>query len=191
MSLTVIGLNGTEKVLNSTDIASLLSASGLGGFRTVVNASGLDNFTGVALTSLCDMVGGISNASVVVKITATDNYSQTFSFDQVVNGNFTTYDPVTGNIVPHSKPLTLLIAYYKNDVNLTSDEGPLMVAIVGPEDLLTPGPYWVKYVTEIQILNAAAVPELQPFPFILPLMITAFTAVILFKKRSTSQTRKR
>jgi len=184
MSLTVVGLNGTKVVLNSTDIAGLPSVTGVGGY----NSSVLGNYTGVPLTNLCDIVGGISNVSVV-RITASDNYSQTFSFDQVVNGNFTTFDPITDNIVPHTKPLTLLIAYYKNGVNLTSDEGPLMVAIIGPEGLLTRGPYWVKFVTEIQVLSEVAVPEFQPFFLTLPLLITASTAVILFKKRATLHTR--
>jgi hypothetical protein len=180
MNLTVIGINGTEVVLNSTDIASLPSTRGLGGFRPSV----VDNYTGVPLTNLCSLVGGIRNDSVV-RITGSDNYSQTFSYDQIVNGNFTTYDPTTGNIVPHSEPLTLIIAYYKDDANLTS-QGPLMVAIIGPEGLGTAGKLWVYYTTEIQILNETAVPEFPSFPVTVLLLTTAVTAMILLKKRSTT-----
>jgi hypothetical protein len=129
MNLAVIGLSGTQVVLNSTDIASLPSVRGLGGAGT------LDN------------------------------------------GNLTT--------LPHSQPLTLIIAYYKNDVNLTT-QGPLMSAIIGPEGLLTDGHYWVWYATEIQVLNAGAVPEFQPFSLTLFLMIAAFAAAVLSKKHSTS-----
>lgn len=183
MNLTLIGLNGTQVVLNSTEVASLPSVMGLGGFRKVIgNVSSLNNYTGVPLTTLCNIVGGISNSSIV-RITASDNYSQTLSFDQVVDGNFTTYDPVTGNIVPNTKPLTPIIAYYRNDVNLTSDEGPLMLAIIGPEGLLTPGPYWVKFVIKIEVLSEA-VPEFQPLSLMIFLLTTTFAARILFKKRS-------
>jgi hypothetical protein len=134
------------------------------------------------------LVGGISNDSVV-RITGSDNYSETFSYDQIVNGNFTTYDPTTGNIVPHSEPLTMIIAYYKDEMNLTS-LGPLMVAIIGPEGLGTMPNIWVWYTVKIQVLNETAVPEFQPFSFTLALLISAFTAVVLFKKRWSSQTRK-
>lgn len=190
MNLTLIGLNNTQVVLNSTDIASLPSVSGLGGFRKVIgNVSSLNNYTGVPLTTLCNIVGGISNSSVV-RITASDNYSQTLSFAQVVDGNFTTYDPITGNIAPNTKPLTPILAYYSNDVNLTSDVGPLMLAIIGPEGLLTPGPYWVKFVIKIEVLSEA-VPEFQSFSVTLFLLTTAVTAMILLKKRSTTQARQR
>jgi hypothetical protein len=178
MNLTLIGLNGTEVVLNSSDIASLPSTRGLGG----VSTAAVDNYTGVPLTNLCDIVGGIGNDSVV-RITGSDNYSQTFSYDQIVNGNFTTYDPTTGDIVPHSEPLTLIIAYYKDDANLTS-QGPLMVAIIGPEGLLTSPPLWVWYATEIQILNEAAVPEFQTFPITFFLLIAVSMTMIVLKERS-------
>jgi hypothetical protein len=185
MSLTLIGLNGTQVVLNSTDIASLPSVRGLGGFGKVVG----NNYTGVPLTTLCNIVGGISNSSVV-RITASDNYSRTLSFDQVVDGNFTTYDPITGNITTYTKPLTPIIAYYRNDVNLTSDEGPLILAIIGPEGLLTPGPYWVRLVAKIEVLSEP-VPEFKSFSVTLFLLTTAVTAMILLKRRWTTQARLR
>jgi hypothetical protein len=171
MNLTVIGLNGTSVFLNSTDIANLPSVSGLGGYNTV------DNYTGVSITTLCDLVGGI-NSDDVVRITAADNYSQTFTYEQIIDGNFTN--------ATHSQPLTLIIAYYKNDANLTT-QGPLMSAIIGPEGLLTNGHYWVWYSIEIQVLNGGAVPEFQPLSLVLPLLITTFIAVIVSRKRSASR----
>ena len=181
MSLTVVGLNGTQVVLNSTDIAGLPSVRGLGGFKQIVgNTSSPDNYTGVPLMTLCNTVGEISNNSIV-RITASDNYSMSFSFDQAVNGNFTTFDPATGNIVPNSKSLTPIIAYYKNDANLTSDEGPIVLAIIGPEGLLTPASYWVRLVVKIEILSET-IPEFQSFPLMLLLLTTMLIAVFLFKK---------
>jgi hypothetical protein len=187
MNLTVIGLNCTQVVLNSTDIASFPSVSGLGGLyrANIGNASSLSNFAGVSLSSLCDIVGGISNGSVV-RITASDNYYITLSFDQIFDGNFTTTDPITGNLTaPSPKPLTPIIAYYQNDVNLTSDVGPLMLASVGPEGLLTPGVYWVKFVMKIEVLNESAVPEFHSFSITLFMLATATAAtMVLPKKRS-------
>jgi hypothetical protein len=185
-----MGLNGTEVVLNSTDIASHPSTTGPGGLFRTANGSAItiDNYTGVPLATVLDMVGGINNTSVV-RIIGSDNYYQDFSFDEVVNGNFTTYDPTTGYVVLHNETLTPIIAYYKDDVNLTSDEGPLLVAIIGPEGLATEGHYWVKWVTEIEILSEPAVPEFRTFPFTFFLLITASMAMILLKKRSNMQAR--
>jgi hypothetical protein len=189
MNLTLVGLNGTQVVLNSTDIARLPSVRGLGGLyrANIGNVSSLNNYTGVYLSELCSIVGGI-NSSSVVRITASDNYYATLSFNQIYDGNFTTMDPVSGNLTaPSPKLLATIIAYYKNDANLTSDVGPLMLAVIGPEGLLTPGSYWVKYVTKIEVLSEAAVPEFQSFSVTLFLLATAATAMILLKKRSTTQ----
>jgi len=132
----------------------------------------VDNYTGVPVTTFCNMVGGITN-DTVVKITGADNYSQTFTYEQIIDGNFTT--------TPHSQPLTLIIAYYKDDANLTS-QGPLMSAVIGPEGVLTAGNIWVWYTVKIQILNASAVPELQTLPTMLLLIMTISTAIILSRK---------
>jgi len=118
------------------------------------------------------MVGGINN-DTVVKITGADNYSQTFAYEQIADGNFTT--------APHSQPLTLIIAYYKNNVNLTN-QGPLMTAIIGPEGVLTAGKIWIWYTVKIQILNASVVPELQILPLVFFLMMTVSTMIILLRK---------
>jgi hypothetical protein len=177
MSLTVIGLNGTTVVLNSTDIASLPSATGQGGTSPGV----VDNYTGVPVTTMCNLVGGINNDSVV-KITGSDNYSQTFTYDQIVNGNFTAYDPVTGNVTQPKEPLTMIIAYYKDDANLTT-QGPLMVAIVGPQGLGTIANLWVWYTVRIQVLNASTIPEFQPFSLTAFMLAMASTGLIFSKKR--------
>jgi hypothetical protein len=65
-----------------------------------------------------------------------------------------TYDPATGEEVQHNESLTPILAYYKNDANLTYDDGgPLRLAIVGPEGLATNSTYWVKWVVRLQILR--------------------------------------
>jgi hypothetical protein len=72
----------------------------------------------------------------------------------MVNGEFATYDPVTGNPVQHNQSLTPILAYFFNDANLTtgsSGDGPLRLAIVGPEGLATSSSYWVKRVVKLEI----------------------------------------
>jgi DMSO/TMAO reductase YedYZ molybdopterin-dependent catalytic subunit len=79
-----------------------------------------------------------------------------YTYNQVQGKNFTCFSPETGDEVQSNQPFTMILAYYKNGVNLTSDEGPLRLVIVGPEGLLTDGYYWTKWVTRLEIQSAIA-----------------------------------
>jgi hypothetical protein len=153
MNLTLVGANGTQKVLHASDIARLTAFTGLGGLETSVGTiEDIGNYTGVQLITLCDLVGGIG-ANDSVQITGSDGYSMVFSYNQTNGNGFVTYDPVTGKEVSNEGSLTLVLAYHDNGANLTSD-GPLKLAILGKGGLLTDGHYWVKWIVKIQILPA-------------------------------------
>jgi hypothetical protein len=151
MSLEIVALNGTRITLNQTTIGNLPAVRDVGAFRNVLgNVKGLGNYTGPSLNTFCNLVGGMNN-NTALRVTASDNYTQTLSYE-MVNGAFTTYDPVTGNPTPHYESLTPILAYYFNDANLTSDEGaPLRLVIVGSEGLATYSSYWVKWVAKLEI----------------------------------------
>jgi DMSO/TMAO reductase YedYZ molybdopterin-dependent catalytic subunit len=181
--LTLVAANGTELVLNSTDIGSLPSYRAYGGYKNVLgNIKGLGNYTGVPLTTLCDLVGGISNSDIL-RVSASDDYSINFTYDQVKNGDFVTYDPATGDHVSHLQPLTPIVAYYKNDTDLSSaDGGPLRLAIVGSEGFVTNSTYWVKYVVKLEIMTGG-VPEFPSQMIVILLaIITLCVATIYWKK---------
>jgi hypothetical protein len=154
MNLTLIALNGTRLRLNEVSIGNLPSFSGYGGFKNVLgNIKAWGRYTGVSLAVLCNLIGGVTAYNSLV-VTAADNYTIALTYSQF-NGDFVTYNNVTGQQVPHSQPLTPILAYQFNGVNLTSDVGPLRLAIVGPEEgLVTNSIYWVKFVAEIQIIPA-------------------------------------
>jgi DMSO/TMAO reductase YedYZ molybdopterin-dependent catalytic subunit len=174
MSLTVVGATGSQVVLNETDIAALSSYRGYGGFKNSIGiVKGLGNYTGVPLNTLCGLVGGLTNTSIVEVIA--NDYSSNFTFDEVVNGNFTTYNS-NGEGVPHGQPLVPIVAYYFNDVNISeSNGGPLRLAIVGPEGLVTNSTHWVKWVIRVEIIDET-VPEF-PSPLVLSLLLFATSAV--------------
>jgi DMSO/TMAO reductase YedYZ molybdopterin-dependent catalytic subunit len=155
MNLTLVGANGTQRVLHASDIARLTSFTDPGGFETSVGRiGGVGNYTGVKLVSLCALVGGIG-VNDSVQVTGSDGYSMVFSYNQTNGNGFVTYDPVTGVRVPNGGPLTLVIAYHKNGANMTHDDGgPLRLVVLGKEGLLTDGHCWVKWVAKIQILPA-------------------------------------
>jgi DMSO/TMAO reductase YedYZ molybdopterin-dependent catalytic subunit len=181
MSLTVIGANGTQVVLNETDVGSLASYRAFGGYKTSYpSLRGLGNYTGVRLSTLCDLVGGLTNENVV-RITASDlpPYSMNLTYAEV-NGEFVTYDNITGVQVPHSQPLVPIAAYYFNDASInSSDGGPLRLAVVGPEGLVTDSKYWVKWMVKIEIL--IVVPEF-PSSSVLPILIIVTLAVAVSLK---------
>jgi hypothetical protein len=176
MSLTVVGAGGTQIILNETGIAGLPYYRGYGEYENQIgNLGASGNYTGVSLVTLCSLVGGLTNTSVV-KVLAADNYSKTFTYSEV-NGKFVTYGNVSGGQVPHSQPLVPIVAYYLNDSTIPQSDGPLRLAIVGPEGLATTSAYWVKQVVRIEIIEEA-VPEFSS-PLILSLLLPALSLLAL------------
>ena len=184
LNLTLVGLDGTQVTINETTISDLPAIRAYGGLLGKGGISYLGNYTGIPLTTLCNLVGGLSNGSSLL-VTASDNYSITLS-DAQLNGNWTTYN-ASGQPVNQTQPLTPIIAYYLNDANITSAQGgPLQLAIVGPEGLITQGSYWVHYVVSIEI-QSATVPEFSALSlipiFIIATMITTLIAAFVFRKK--------
>jgi hypothetical protein len=184
LNLTLVGLDGTQVTINETTISDLPAIRAYGGLLGKGGISYLGNYTGIPVTTLCNLVGGLSNGSSLL-VTASDNYSITLSYAQL-NGNWTTYN-ASGQPVNQTQPLTPIIAYYLNDENITSAQGgPLQLAIVGPEGLITQGRYWVHYVVSIEI-QSATVPEFSALSlipiFIIATMITTLIAAFVFRKK--------
>jgi hypothetical protein len=180
MNLTVVGANGTEAlILNETGIVMLPSSSGYGGFKNQIGIlKGYGNYTGVSLETLCNLVGGLSNTSVV-RVTASDSYVMNLTYSEV-NGEYVTYDKVTGAEVNHTQPLMPIVAYYLNSSSIPSSDGPLRLAIVSPEGYATNSGYWVKLVVRIEIIETV-IPEF-PNVVLLPLILLASLASVLVLK---------
>jgi hypothetical protein len=181
MNLTVVGANGTGIVLNETGIAALPFYTGYGAYKNQIgNLKGFGSYTGVALETLCNLVGGLTNTSIV-KVVAVDDYSMNFTYTEV-RGEFVTYDNVTGAEVPHSQPLVPIAAYYLNGTEISSSDGPLRIAIVSPEGFATTSGYWVKQVIRIEIIENV-VPELSPSIFLSLFFLMTLAAVLVLKVR--------
>ncbi|MGZ4850702.1 MAG: hypothetical protein ACXV2C_04910 [Candidatus Bathyarchaeia archaeon] len=151
LNLTIVGVNRQQIILNSNDIANLSAFTSEGGFKSGGGAiSAETNYTGVPILTLCNLAGGIASEDNLT-VTGSDGYSVVYTYTQVNGQGFITYDPVTGNQKQASQPLRFIIAYYASGKALSSDEGPLLTAIVGPEGLLTQGRLWVKHVAKIEI----------------------------------------
>jgi hypothetical protein len=151
MTLTIVSAGGHSITLNELNISGYPSYRAYGGFRKSTGTlDGLGNYTGVPVNTLCNLVGGLY-PSEILRVTAGDGYQINFTYSQI-NGDFLTYNNVTGQPELHNETLTTMLAYYFNDQPLTSG-GPLRFAIVGPEGLLTPSKYWVQNVVKMEILG--------------------------------------
>jgi len=181
MSLTIVGANGTQVLLNQTSIATLQPYSGYGGFKNVLgNIKSWGYYTGVSLVTLCNLVGGIANNNTL-RVTGSDGYGMNFTHGQVNDGDFVTYNNVTGQPVPHNQSLTPILAYQYDGANLSSDEGgPLRLVIVGPEGLCTNSTLWVKWVVNMEIVqnDVPEFPSLLIFPL---LLVATFVAALILR----------
>jgi DMSO/TMAO reductase YedYZ molybdopterin-dependent catalytic subunit len=107
---------------------------------------------GVALEDLFKEVGGLSD-DAAVSIAAKDGYEMTMSVAQLRNGDFLTYDMVTGNEIKLDEPLQVLVAYEQDGKPIDPNaEGPLRLVIVSSkQDQVTDGHWSVKWVTKLEV----------------------------------------
>jgi DMSO/TMAO reductase YedYZ molybdopterin-dependent catalytic subunit len=153
MSLTVVGANGTQIVLDQDSMAALTSYSGPAGFKSsggLIAAVG--TYTGIPVLTLLDLVGGITSDQTLT-VTASDGYSMVYTFNQAHGQDFTTYDPVTGSEKAATQSMTLCANYFVNGSALPSNEGPLRIGVVGSEGLLTEGHFWTKMTVKLEVTN--------------------------------------
>jgi hypothetical protein len=141
--------------LNWEDIQELPSYQGPGGrINSVGNVTPPSTFKGVTVEDLCSLVGGFSEENSV-QITAKDGYGMTFSHDQIVNGDYDTYEPSTGENEPYDGKLWTVIAYQEEGEPIPADQdGPLRLAILGTDKVVTDGHWWIKWVETIEVKQA-------------------------------------
>lgn len=156
MALTLMGSDGTTKTLTETDIAALQAYTAQGASRSGGKVGTLATYTGVQVTDLLALVGGM-DAVETLTVISQDAYSNTYNYNQVVNGqDFNTYD-AEGNATTATQPLRLVLIYYREGAALGSDEGPLKMGVLGSEGLATDGNKWAKMAVKLTV-NPAATP---------------------------------
>jgi len=154
--LTVVGVD-TRRAFTMEQLQALPSYEGYAGIKSSTGViTPPARFKGVPLADLATLVGGVSKGNGVT-IVAEDGYGMTFSYRQIIQNGFTTYDPATGEEEPPDGKLTVLIAYAREGQPLGEDEGPLRLAVA--ED--TPGQvvdgHWaVKWVSSVSVTKASA-----------------------------------
>lgn len=107
---------------------------------------------GVSLVELADLVGGLQ-PSLGINIVAKDGYSITMSYDQITNGNFTTYDPGTGDERSIDDPLVAVVAFERDGEEIPEDhDGPLRIFVVSESNNQIIDGHWsVKWVEKLEL----------------------------------------
>ena len=96
--------------------------------------------------------GGIS-AGQSVKVTASDGYSKTMSYDQITSGSFATYDSTGAPKSPASKP-ALALVYSVNGAPLDNATGPIELGLICSESVASDGSWWVKMIQKVELIPA-------------------------------------
>ena len=153
VALTVVGADGSSKIVTQTDLAALSVIANKGGLKTSAGSiQSIGTYTGVSLSDVLKLVGGATSANSV-RITASDNYAMVYTWDQL-SGKYVTYDGATGNEVQATKSLIPVLAYMVDGKPLASGEGPMRLVILGDEGLITDGHFWIKMVSKIEVMPA-------------------------------------
>jgi hypothetical protein len=109
------------------------------------------SYQGVALTTLLNAVGGITPGQTV-KTTATDGYTSTLTYDQIINGVLNTYDTTGKPVTPTTKPV-LAVVYSSNGTLLDNTVGPFEIGLLSNENLISDGQLWAKLLKQIDIVS--------------------------------------
>ncbi len=154
--LTLVGPKGGN-TLTLAQLQQLPVTEGQAGIKSSTGQITIPElFKGVSLKDLVAYLNVDFDPSMGVTITAEDGYSMTFSYDQVMNGDFITYDPATGNEMPEHGPLVAILAYEHNGQLLNSkEEGTLRLAVISSKNNQVVDGHWsVKWVNRVEVKAA-------------------------------------
>ncbi|MBE0684847.1 MAG: molybdopterin-dependent oxidoreductase, partial [Anaerolineaceae bacterium] len=84
---------------------------------------------------------------------AEDGYSLSYSYDQIMNGTYIAYNPVSGDELKQHDPLKAIVAYEMNGQPLNLDmDGTLRLVIISEEDnQVTDGHWSIKWVNKVEV----------------------------------------
>ncbi|NPV57986.1 MAG: hypothetical protein HPY76_15125 [Anaerolineae bacterium] len=156
--LEIIGIDGTSEELTMSDIQAMEPDEGYAGIKSSTGEiTPPATFKGVSLIRLAELVGPMEEGTGV-NVVASDGYSITFSYNQLMNGDFIAYDPGTGDEKQEKPVLTPILAYEVDGADLDENrDGELRVAIISDEkNQVTDGHWSVKWVSKIEVRELTA-----------------------------------
>ncbi len=156
--LDIVTGDGTTTSFTLDDLKALPVSTGQAGIKSSTGKiTPPAEFTGVALKDLAAKIGNFDD-TMGINVVAKDGYGITFSYDQVMNGTFVSYDPGTGDELKSPVPLTAMLAYEMDGQPLNLEEdGNLRLVIISDENKqVTDGHWSVKWVNKLEIKDLGA-----------------------------------
>jgi DMSO/TMAO reductase YedYZ molybdopterin-dependent catalytic subunit len=156
--LDLVAADGTAQSLTLADLQALPVTEGLAGIKSSTGKITLPTaFKGVSLKDLAAQFDTFDE-TMGLSIEASDGYSITFSYDQVMNSTFIQYDPGTGDELKSPLPATAMLAYEMDGQPLNKDmDGVLRLVVVSDEARQVVDGHWsVKFVTKVEVKLLAA-----------------------------------
>ena len=162
--LMVVGSTAT-KTYSVADLEGMAAVTGYGEFlNTFPRFVDQGELTGVSVLGLLGGAGGLPSGDSV-RITASDGYVITFTYDQVENNHFTMYNPNSDPTNPtdyhfHRQPTTSVHHC------LRAERWPHRAVVVRcglpslvrwPRQQATDSVNWVKYVTKLEVIPSSKV----------------------------------
>ncbi len=151
--IILTGPEGSTVNLGPSEFQELTKIEMEGGLLTSAGSiKGPYTYTGVPLSEVLTLVGEITDANSL-RVTASDGYSMVFTWEEL-NGDFLTFNPATGDEVEPQEELIPVLAYLEDGEPLIEGQGPIRLVILGEEGLISEGHFWIKQVTEIEVIAA-------------------------------------
>lgn len=157
--LEIVPLEGSPVVLTMDEIQAMPLAEGWSGIKTSTGDIHVPEwFQAVRMADLLEAVGGLPE-DTGVNVVAEDGYAISFSSEQILNGDFITYDPATGDEITIEDTLQLGLAYGRDGQPLDeASEGALRIVVLSPENNVVVDGHWsVKWVNRIELVPLASV----------------------------------
>jgi len=156
ITLEVVGPAGS-KILALDEVRALPVVQGWAGTKSSTGKITQPTLhKGVTLEELCKLVGGIT-AEYSIEVVAKDGYASVMSYDEAIQGNVITYDPISGGEARIGDALQVIVAYERDGQPLPEEsDGSLRMAIISPRNnQVTDGHWAVKWVRKITIKSVS------------------------------------
>lgn len=146
--------NGSQtKTFSLAQLQAMKVTTAYGAQKTKTgNITGPYSYKGILLTDVLNAVGSITQSNSV-KVTASDNYSKTFTYAQLTQPTFNVYDLSGNQATPELAP-TLFIAWSQDGNAFATGVGPLELGIVTSKNQATDSSNWIKMTMQIDVISA-------------------------------------
>jgi DMSO/TMAO reductase YedYZ molybdopterin-dependent catalytic subunit len=153
--LELVDLDGSAQGFSLADLQAMPVSTGQAGYKSStgkIYSPWL--YSGIALKELVTKFKAF-DAGMGLSVEASDGYAITFSYEQIMNGDFIQYDPGTGDELKNPVPLTPILAYTANGEPLDPQkDGVLRLVIISDEPKqVTDGHWAVKFVSRLTLIS--------------------------------------